>query len=457
MKTIAAIATPPGQGGISIIRIAGDEALYIADKIFKPINKSIKPSQKEHGTFLYGHVINPALEDQTVDEAIVLIYRAPNSYTKEDTVEIQGHGGIVCAERILQTAIENGASPAAPGEFTKRAFLNGRIDLVQAEAVMDLINADSKKAANAAIEQLNGHLSDNFNKVYNDLMDVATNIEATFDFVEHELPESVMIGIIKSVEKVKLETKDLIDTWNEGHLLRDGVLMVISGKPNAGKSTLFNKMLGFERAIVTNVAGTTRDTIEEKIIISGISFRLVDTAGIRESDCHIEQEGVSRALNIIDRADINIYVADISEPVNQDIKEYIDALPKDKSIVILNKIDKEHKFDKSILNGVTVIEISLKKSEVELKSITDAIVKILGINPNSQPHAVVSSRHKNILQKIFELINEVEELVQLEDESQLIFAAGQLREAIELVGEITGKAYHKSLLDNIFSRFCIGK
>jgi tRNA modification GTPase len=457
LKTIAAIATPPGQGGISIIRIAGDEALDIADKIFKPINRNIKPSQKEHGTFLYGHVINPTLEAQTVDEAIVLIYRAPNSYTKEDTVEIQGHGGIVCAERILQTAIENGASPAAPGEFTKRAFLNGRIDLVQAEAVMDLINADSKKAANAAIEQLDGHLSENFNKVYDDLMDVATNIEATFDFVEHELPESVMLGIIKSVEKVKLETKELIDTWNEGHLLRDGVLLVISGKPNAGKSTLFNRMLGFERAIVTNVAGTTRDTIEEKIIISGISFRLVDTAGIRESDCHIEQEGVSRALSIIDRADINIYVTDSSEPGNQDIKDHIDALPKDKSIIILNKIDKKQLFDKSILNDFVVIETSLTAPEKNLGNITAAIVTMLGINPNSQPHAVISSRHKNILQKIFRLINEAEELVQLEDESQLIFAAGQLREAIELAGEITGKTYHKSLLDNIFSRFCIGK
>jgi len=457
MKTIAAIATPPGQGGISIIRIAGDDALTIADRIFQPVKKSIQPSQKEHGTFLYGHVINPNQQSQVVDEAILLIYRAPNSYTCEETVEIQGHGGIVCAERILQTAIENGAEPAAPGEFTKRAFLNGRIDLVQAEAVMDLINADSRKAANAAIEQLDGHLSDDFNKVYDDLMDVATNIEATFDFVEHELPDSVMQGIIQSVEQVKKETKALIDTWNEGHLLRDGVLLVISGKPNAGKSTLFNKMLGFERAIVTNVAGTTRDTIEEKIIISGISFRLVDTAGIRKSDCHIEQKGVARALNIIDRADINIYIADISTEVTTETKDHIESLPKDKSIIILNKIDKEPKFDTSILEGFTVIKISLQTKETNLQDLNNAIVNLLGINPNSQPHAVISSRHKNILQNIYRLIGEVEELVKLEDESQLIFAAGQLREAIELAGEITGKTYHKSLLDNIFSRFCIGK
>jgi tRNA modification GTPase len=456
MKTIAAIATPPGQGGISIIRIAGDNALSIADKIFKPI-KDVKPSQKKHGIFLYGHVINPRQESQVVDEAILLIYRAPNSYTTEDTIEIQGHGGIVCAERILQTAIENGATTAAPGEFTKRAFLNGRIDLVQAEAVMDLINADSKKSANAAMEQLEGHLSEDFNKVYDGLMDIATNIEATFDFVEHELPESVMLGIIKNVELVKEKTKKLIDTWNEGHLLRDGVLLVISGKPNAGKSTLFNKMLGFERAIVTNIAGTTRDTIEEKIIISGISFRLVDTAGIRESDCHIEQEGVARALNIIDRADINIYIADISVEVTAETKDHIERLPKDKSIIILNKIDKEPKFDTSILDGFAVIKTSLQTKDTNLQDLSDAIIKILGVNPNSQPHAVISSRHKNILQNIYQLIGEVEELVKLEDESQLIFAAGQLREAIELAGEITGKTYHKSLLDNIFNRFCIGK
>jgi tRNA modification GTPase len=216
-------------------------------------------------------------------------------------------------------------------------------------------------------------------------------------------------------------------------------------------------MLGFERAIVTNVAGTTRDTIEEKIIISGISFRLVDTAGIRESDCHIEQEGVSRALNIIDRADINIYIADISTKVTTETKEYIDTLPKEKSIVILNKIDKEPKFDTSILKGFTVIKTSLQTKDTSLQDLSNAIVNLLGINPNSQPHAVISSRHKNILQNIYQLIGEIEELVKLEDESQLIFAASQLREAIELAGEITGKTYHKSLLDNIFSRFCIGK
>ncbi len=457
MKTIAAIATPPGQGGISIIRIAGYDALKIADRIFQPAKNNIKPSQKKHGTFLYGHVINPKLKSQIIDEAILLIYRAPNSYTRENTVEIQGHGGIICAERILQTVIENGAVSAAPGEFTKRAFLNGRIDLVQAEAVMDLINADSRKAANAAMEQLDGHLSDDFNKVYDDLMNIAADIEATFDFVEHELPDSVMQGIIQSVELVRKETKELIDTWNEGHLIRDGVLLVISGKPNAGKSTLFNKMLGFERAIVTNVAGTTRDTIEEKIIISGISFRLVDTAGIRESDCHIEKEGVSRALNIIDRADINIYVADISSEVNIETKEYIERLPKDKSIIILNKIDNEQKFDASILDGFTVIKTSLKNKTSSIADLNTAIIKMLGINPNSQPHAVISLRHKNILQNISRLIDEVEELVKQEDESQLIFAAGLLRDAIELAGEITGKIYHKSLLDNIFGRFCIGK
>jgi tRNA modification GTPase len=457
MKTIAAIATPPGQGGISIIRIAGNDALKIADRIFQPAKNNIKPSQKKHGSFIYGHIINPKLQSQIVDEAILLVYRAPNSYTREDTVEIQGHGGIVCAEGILQTAIENGAVSAAPGEFTKRAFLNGRIDLVQAEAVMDLINADSRKAANAAMEQLDGHLSDEFNKVYDELMNIAANIEATFDFVEHELPNSVMQGIIQSVEKVRKETKELIETWNEGHLLRDGVLLVISGKPNAGKSTLFNKMLGFERAIVTNVAGTTRDTIEEKIIISGISFRLVDTAGIRESDCHIEKEGVSRALNIIDRADINIYIADISREVTVETEEHIERLPKDKSIIILNKIDNEQKFDTSILDGFTVIKTSLKNKTTSLADLNNSIIKMVGINPNSQPHAVISLRHKNILQNISRLIDDVEELVKQEDESQLIFAAGLLREAIELAGEITGKIYHKSLLDNIFGRFCIGK
>jgi len=292
--TIAAIATAPGEGAIAIVRLTGPASHAIADHIFK--GKGAPPSRRPGQSFLHGSIIST---NGMADEVILLIYRAPHSYTREDAIEIQGHGGFAAAKRILRAVLEAGARMAEPGEFTKRAFLSGRIDLLQAEAVLDLIRARSDRAADAALEQLTGSLSKDFDELYDHTLALAANLEATLDFSEDELPESVMLDVITRRHDVESEFKSLLDSWDEGHLLREGALVVISGKPNVGKSTLLNALVGKDRAIVNPMAGTTRDTIEEQLVISGFMVRIIDTAGLRESPCEIEKEGVSRAIKAI--------------------------------------------------------------------------------------------------------------------------------------------------------------
>ena len=457
--TIAAIATPPGQGGVGIVRVSGSPSTplragnvwKIADAIFQ---SSELPSQAKGGTFLHGKVIDAGGDE--IDEALCLIFRAPKSYTGEDTIEIQGHGGPVVLKKILRRCLEAGARMAEPGEFTKRAFLNGKMDLVQAEAVADLIHAQSDRAAQAALEQLEGGLSKQFNALYDGLMGTAADIETTLDFVEDELPGDVFPTLGKKLDECFQGLETLLRTWDEGRLLREGARVVVMGRPNAGKSTLFNTLLGHDRAIVTELPGTTRDVLEETFVLDGVPLRILDTAGLRETECLIEQEGIRRARAHSAAADIALYLIDSSLPFSDEDDEHLARLNSTRTVVVLNKTDRKHSGFKFQVSGFQLLEISLINGAgiYELKA---AISKKLGGISNAPAHAVISERHRDLLETARVELEQARE--QLADGGELgaAPAAEHLRAALEVLGQVTGRVYHNELLDNIFSRFCIGK
>ena len=390
------------------------------------------------------------------DEVILLIYRAPHSYTREDSVEIQGHGGSTAAKRILRTVLEAGARMAEPGEFTKRAFLSGRIDLLQAEAVLDLIRARSDRAADAALEQLSGTLSKAFDQLYDHTLALAANLEATLDFSEDELPDSVMADVMARRQIVDTEFKALLDSWDEGHLLREGALVVISGKPNVGKSTLLNALLGKDRAIVNPIAGTTRDTIEEQLVIGGYSVRIMDTAGLRETPCEVEKEGVSRAFQAIKHSNCNIYVVDNNTGLDAEDLSNLKLLNSKRTIIAYNKCDYIIKInDQSDKTNQSDIYISAKNG-TGLESLKRAIIAVLGLSGGSAPHAAISERHRQLLVSAHKDLVE-SGLLLTRPTPEPALAASRLRGALETLGEVTGRTYHEELLNNIFSRFCIGK
>ncbi|NQU41554.1 MAG: tRNA uridine-5-carboxymethylaminomethyl(34) synthesis GTPase MnmE [Lentisphaerae bacterium] len=447
--TIAAMATAPGPAGIAIVRLSGPQSLAIADRLVHC--SGAPPSARPGGTFLYGMLSDGGRE---LDEAVVLIFRAPHSYTRDDVVEIQGHGGQAAAGRILQAVLAAGARLAEPGEFTRRAFLNGRIDLVQAEAVADLIRARSDRAAAAALEQLEGHLSEALNGLYDHLMAAVADLEASLDFEEGELPATVIDAIADRLGAVEQEIETLIAGWEEGHLLREGARVVIAGQPNVGKSTLMNRLLGKERSIVTHLPGTTRDTIEESLIIGGIPIRLTDTAGLRDSSCIVEQEGVTRATDSILQADLVLYLFDASLPVTAIDRSNLGALNPQKTLLIQNKSDL---LDSPPTSPDPAFE-TLLCSAIEatgIDHIRQSLLARLG-HVDTAPHAVISERHRALLVQAHRLIAEARQIA-AQDESFLVPAADALRSALEQLGTITGRTYTDELLDAIFSRFCIGK
>jgi tRNA modification GTPase len=449
-ETIAAIATPPGQGGVGIVRISGSSVWKIADAIFQSAER---PSLAQGGTFLHGSVI--AADGTEIDEALCLIFRAPKSYTGEDTVEIQGHGGPVVLKKILRRCLDAGARMAEPGEFTKRAFLNGKMDLVQAEAVADLIHAQSDRAAKAALEQLEGGLSKQFNALYGGLMETAADIETTLDFVEDELPGDVFPNLGKKLDESFRSLEILLATWDEGRLLREGARVVIMGRPNAGKSTLFNALLGHDRAIVTELPGTTRDILEETFVLDGIPLRILDTAGLRETECLIEQEGIRRARAHSAAADIALYLIDSSQPVSAEDTEHLARLNPERTVVVLNKADRKITNNRYPLSTIQMVETSLITG-AGIDEVKTAISAKLGGISHAPAHAVISERHRNLLETArVELIQAREKVA--DGELGAAPAAEHLRAALEALGQVTGRVYHNELLNNIFSRFCIGK
>jgi tRNA modification GTPase len=448
--TIAAIATPPGEGGVGIVRLSGSGVWQIADTIFTALDQT-PVSQRAHGTFAYGKVLDRA--GQEIDTGLALVMRAPKSYTCEDVVEIQGHGGSVVLRRILRRALEAGARMAEPGEFTKRAFLNGRIDLVQAEGIFDLIRARSDRAASAAMEQMEGRLSRQFDAVYDAFLEVAANLETTLDFVEDELPDDVFSGIAALLDRTFGTLDELLNTWDEGRLLREGARVVILGRPNAGKSTLLNALLGFERAIVSSTAGTTRDTIEEGFVLDGIPLRIIDTAGLRETDCEIEAEGIRRAEAHGLEAHLSIYLIDASQPLHEEDRVRLSKLDRARSIVVLNKVDQGRQIE-----GVEGVETCLLAPSgiSELKQVmANALER--GADLHAPPHAVISERHRQLLVKAHHEARQAREFLNENIEANAVLACEHLRSALEYLGQVTGRVYHEELLDNIFSRFCIGK
>ncbi len=459
--TIAAIATAPGEGAIAIVRLSGSKSLELADAVFR--SKGPRPSARAGGTFVYGHIFEKdgdggSGKEKIVDEAVLLIFRAPHSYTREDVVEFQVHGGRRSAARVLRLLIQAGARMAEPGEFTRRAFLNGRIDLVQSEAVMDIIRAKSDRAALLAAEQMEGRLSHYVGIIYDDLLLAQADLEATLDFLEDDLEQTVIQGIADRIAVAERRMKGLLSSWNEGRILREGVFVVVAGRPNAGKSTLFNHLLEMDRSIVTRHPGTTRDLIEEAMTLNGYPIRLVDTAGIRETDCEIEAEGISRAQEAIARADILLYVIDASVGPNGEDHKVISMTSARKKIIILNKIDIVQPNVNELVPYHAyhdVVLCSLKTGH-GVQEIREVILRSLSGMDAGESHCCIAERHKTQIELALESIAEAARIIQ-SGEEEISLSAACLRDALERIGSITGRVYYDSLLDSIFSRFCLGK
>ncbi|MDI6773982.1 MAG: tRNA uridine-5-carboxymethylaminomethyl(34) synthesis GTPase MnmE [Verrucomicrobiota bacterium] len=455
--TIAAIAAAPGEAAISIVRISGPNSLAIADAIFR--RRAAPPSQTPGGSFLYGHILSDSGAGGTtgvLDEVVLLVFRAPHSYTREDVIEIQCHGGRASARRVLDAGLKAGARPAEPGEFTRRAFMNGRIDLLQAEAVADLIRAQSDRAAAAAIEQLEGSLTRSFGEFYDLVLSAASDLEATLDFLEDEIPPETMIEIGERLVKVRDKAKKLLATWEEGHVLREGALVVICGRPNVGKSTLLNSLLGKERAIVTDVPGTTRDTIEETMIMDGFPIRLVDTAGLRATECRIESEGVVRAQALMAKAEVQVYMLDCSQVMHEEDRAVLSGLKPDRTVVVLNKTDLGMKLTAKDVIPHVAVSSSLIEGQ-GLDEVCQAIMSRLGIWSHGEPRATISERHRQIIQNALNAMNEAIALVKSEKNDAMILAANALHVALENVASATGRTCSEELLHSIFTKFCIGK
>ncbi len=454
--TITAISTAVSNSGISIIRISGDEAIEIADKIFyaKRNNKKLK-DVKSH-TIHYGIIKDG---DKDVDEVLVSVMKAPNTYTKEDVVEINCHGGITVTKKILDLILKNGARTAEPGEFTKRAFLNGRIDLSQAEAVMDIINARNNMALSASISQMEGSISKTIKDLRQKIIHHIAFIEAALDDPEHYTLNNYGEELRVDVNDYLKVINDLIKTSDDGRIISQGIKTVILGKPNAGKSSLMNTLLGTQRAIVTDIAGTTRDTLEESMTLSEMHLDIVDTAGIRETEDVVEKIGVERSKEAAKSADLVIYVVDSSVPLDENDKEIIKLISDKKSIVLLNKTDLESIVSKDDIKEIIntePIEISAKEN-IGIDDIKNRIKEMFYDGMVSYNHEIfiTNARHKEALvnaKKSLELV-----LVSIDDEMPEDFFSIDLMGAYEELGYIIGEEVSDDLVNEIFSKFCMGK
>ncbi|NLL84675.1 MAG: tRNA uridine-5-carboxymethylaminomethyl(34) synthesis GTPase MnmE [Lentisphaerae bacterium] len=456
--TIAAIATAAGAAGVAIIRISGSEALKIATRVVK--SRRII-TDVPRGCFFYAEFVDPET-GESIDNGVVLIFRGPGSFTGEDVVELQGHGGDVVSGRLLEAVFAAGATPAAAGEFTRRAFLNGRLDLTQAEAVIDLIQAQTARAARAAHEQAQGALRHHIERLYNELIVICADIEAMLDFDEGELPESFLDNAHIALTSITAKMSKLCQTRAEGALLRKGLLVVIAGKVNAGKSSLLNAMLEMPRAIVTSVPGTTRDTIEESFSFKGIPLRLTDTAGIRNAPGEAEQAGVARTQQVLQVADIILYVVDGTAEVDQFDRDMLRTLPPQRTILLINKSD--HSDFNGSLAQKLVDQTTTTLATAECNTLSseglsglfkslDNIIKTISGSENQG--VTVSERHYQELNIALTALNEAQ--LNLATSLTMVIAAASLRQGAEALGRITGRVYSNDLLDTIFSRFCVGK
>lgn len=453
--TIAAISTPAGEGGIGIVRLSGADAINIAGRIFySPKGKRLKdvPSR----SVVYGFIVDP-VSGKSVDEALVTVMRAPKTYTAEDVVEINCHGGMLPVKAILTLILREGARLAEPGEFTKRAFLNGRIDLAQAEAVIDIIKAKTDRAERLAMQQLEGRLSGRIKAFQEEIAELCSFIEAYIDFPEDEIEVLKKSEIISSIKKIDAGLEELSKGYDEGRFFREGVSAAIVGKPNAGKSSLLNTLLEKDRAIVTDMPGTTRDVIEDYLNIKGLPLRVMDTAGIRESHNLAEKEGVKRSLKAIDGADIVIAVLDASKPVDDSDMELLDKIAGKKTIILVNKCDVESP-DFNVPEGAAnVIRCSALRGE-GIGGLKEMIYSLCISSPapvESEEPLVTNIRHKHAIDRAAESLKA--SLDSLEKGEPLEITAMFLREALGHTGSIIGAVTTEDILNRIFANFCIGK
>ena len=448
-QTIAAIATPPGSGGVAIIRISGNEALDVASKIFTG-----QVLRYASHTAHFGSV--QSLSGTKIDTALLLVMRAPRSFTGEDTVEIQCHGGSLVARHVLDAVLSAGALPALPGEFTFKAYLNGKIDLAQAEAIQSLIAAKNDHALLASEQQLEGALSEKIRSFQTRLTDIAAIFEAWVDFPEEGLEFAAFGEVIEKIETVQKEIKKLIDTFHQGKMISDGVALCLVGAPNVGKSSLMNALLGKERAIVSPIPGTTRDLVEDDFHLNGLHLRLIDTAGIRHTEESIEEEGIRRSKKAITQSDLVLFVLDATQSNTQEHRELVSYLPPEKTIAVWNKIDLPHEGPLSNLGFEHVVSVSaFQKMGLDLlHQKIDQILWEKGAGVQ-QEVIITSLRHKNALSAAYSACSRVIE--GLKNELSPEFVSSDMRQALIELGSIIGANITEDILTAVFSKFCIGK
>ena len=452
MSTIAAISTAKGVGGIGVIRISGDDAIKIASKVFVPFNNSTKVMDMKGYTAKYGKVTK---NGEVIDEAVLLIFRAPYSYTGEDVAEISCHGGLFVTREVLRAVLDEGAVLAGPGEFTKRAFLNGKVDLSQAESVMDIISARGKRANRIAQSQRDGVLSKKINAIKEKLLEISASLSVWADFPEEDIPEVDSEKLAGDLKEAKCEISKLIKNYDK--VLTDGVKTVIVGRPNVGKSTLMNLISGVEKSIVTDIAGTTRDMVEETVMVGDIPLLLVDTAGIRETDDVVEKIGVGRAKKSINDSDLNILILDASQPLTAEDLEIMKLCDASKTIVVLNKIDLGMKINPEDISSFSgrIVEMSALnyEGEDEFRAMLQKVVAVSEVEPSE---ALISNeRQFTVMKRAFEMVDSAAE--DLKSGITLDAVTVLIQNAVSELMSLTGENVNIETVNKIFSKFCVGK
>lgn len=454
-ETIAAIATPPGEGGIGIIRISGEESKNILDKIFVPVNKSSLENRK----LAYGNIVDPSSE-KIIDEVLCVYMKAPKTYTAEDVVEINCHGGMVPLRKTLELVLNHGARMAEPGEFTKRAFLNGRLDLTQAEAVIDVIKAKTDRTFDVAMDQLEGVFSKRIREIRKKMVDILVNITVNIDYPDEDIEQITYDKLEKDLEEVRNELAQLLSSADTGRIIQEGLNVAIIGKPNVGKSSLMNSLLKEARAIVTEIPGTTRDTIEEHLSVRGIPVRLTDTAGIRETTDIVEKMGIEKSKKSFNNADMVIFILDSSRELSDEDREIMELIDQEKSLVVLNKIDLNRVLEladiEKMLPHAVIIETSMETQE-GIDLVEEKIEeKVYGGNVSQSNSLMVTNvRHKNILERAEKSISDAIHMVQMME--ALEFIEIDVNSCYESLGEIIGETVQDDIINEVFARFCLGK
>ena len=450
--TICAIATSQGVGAIAIIRVSGEESIKIVNKIFKGKNLE----KVESHTINYGHIVD---NNEVIDEVLVSVMKSPKTFTTEDVVEINTHGGIAPTNKTLELLLENGCRLAEPGEFTKRAFLNGRIDLLEAEAVMDMIDAKTEKQRKMAVNQIDGKTSNLINELRNDMVQIISNINVNIDYPEYDDVDIITNDIlVPKIKNLKDKIKAILKESENGKIIKEGIKTSIIGRPNVGKSSLLNALLQEEKAIVTNIAGTTRDIVEGQISINGIILNMIDTAGIRKTEDMIEAIGVEKSLKIMEEADLVLFMLNNNEEISDDVKELLKKINTKKYLVLINKKDLETKIKEEDLNidKKKIVELSIINNE-GIEELKEKIIEMFNINEleTKDPTYLSNSRSISILKRCLKRIEDIEK--SLIDNMPIDIIELDIKNIWEELGKINGTNYEEELLDEMFSRFCLGK